>query len=274
MRYHQLTSAQRYTIFVLLKKNVSIKDIADTINVHYSTVYRELKRNKGRYHYHYGVAQKQCDERKRRMRKPRKFSINMRKEIFALMVNEQWSPEQIRGWMLRKGKTCVCIETIYSYIRFDRSCGGELYKSCRHKLKQIKRSHPVAYTAIKDRVMIDERDPQADGTRFGDWEMDTIIRKDGRGVIVILVERSKDYLLMRKLPQGKNAEALARTVVAMMTPFIGNIHSITTDNGSEFACHKLIAQRLKTKRLLRTPLFFMGEGKYRKYEQTHQTIHS
>ena len=132
------------------------------------SVYRELKRNKGRHHYHYGVAQKQCDERKRRMRKPRKFSINMRKEIFALMVNEQWSPDQIRGWMLHNGETCVCIETIYSYIRFDRSCGGELYKSCRHKLKQIKRNHPVVYTAIKDRIMIDERDSQADGTRFGD----------------------------------------------------------------------------------------------------------
>ena len=95
--------------------------------------------------------------------------------------------------------------------------------------------------------MIDERDPLADGTRFGDWEIDTIIGKDGRGAIVTLAERSKDYLLMRKLPQGKNAEALARTVVAMMTPFIGNIHSITNDNGSEFACHKLIARRLKTK---------------------------
>ena len=48
----------------------------------------------------------------------------MRKEIIALMVNEQWLSEQIRGWMLRKGKACVCVETIYSYIRFDRSCGG------------------------------------------------------------------------------------------------------------------------------------------------------
>lgn len=63
---------------------------------------------------------------------------------------------------------------------------------------------------------------------------------------------------MRKLPQGKNAEALARTVMAMMTPFIGNIHSITTDNGSEFACHKLIAQRLKTKVYFAPPLFLMG----------------
>ena len=226
---------------------MSVKDIANTINVHYSTVYRELKRNKGRHHYHYGIAQSQCDERKRRMRKHRRFSIEMRKEIIALMVNEQWSPEQIRGWMLRKGKACVSVETIYSYIRFDRRCGGELYKSCRHRLQHIRRSCPAAYTAIKDRVMIDERDPQVDGTPFGDWKMDTIVGKDGRGAILTLVERSKDYLLMRKLPQGKNAEALARTVVAMLTPFIGTIRSITTDNGSEFACHKFIAQRLKTK---------------------------
>ena len=38
----------------------------------------------------------------------------MRKEIIALMVNEQWLSEQIRGWMLCKGKACVCVETIYS----------------------------------------------------------------------------------------------------------------------------------------------------------------
>lgn len=118
MKYHQLTSAQRYTISVLLKKKMSVKDIADTINMHYSTVYRELKRNKGRHRYHYGIAQSQCDERKRRMRKHRRFSIGMRKEIIALMVNEQWSPEQIRGWMLRKAKACVSVEIIYSYIRF------------------------------------------------------------------------------------------------------------------------------------------------------------
>lgn len=211
---------------------MSVKDIADTINVHYSTVYRELKRNKGRYHYHWSVAQKQCDERKRRMRRHRKFSLEMRKEIIALMVNEQWSPEQVRGWMLRKGKECVCVETIYSYIRFDRRCGGELYKSCRHRMQHIRRRHSIAYTAIRDRTMIDEREPQADGTRFGDWEMDTIIGKDGRGAILTLVGRSKDCLLMRKLPRGKNAEALAKTVVAMMTPFIGNKASPLTTEAS------------------------------------------
>lgn len=115
-----------------------------------------------------------------------------------------------------------------------------------HKMRYIRRSS-LAYTVVKDRTMIDERDPQADGTRFGDWEMDTIIGKDARGAIATLVEPSKDYMLMKKLSKGKNAQALVKTVVAMMTPFIGNIKSITTDNGSEFACHKFIEQRLKTK---------------------------
>jgi len=45
MKYHQLISAQRCTISVLLKKKMSVKGIADTINVHYSTVFHELKRS-------------------------------------------------------------------------------------------------------------------------------------------------------------------------------------------------------------------------------------
>ncbi|WP_081439493.1 helix-turn-helix domain-containing protein [Hoylesella marshii] len=53
-------------ISVLLKKNMSVKDIADTINVHCSTVYRELKCSKGRHHYreHYCPkdAEHACDE--------------------------------------------------------------------------------------------------------------------------------------------------------------------------------------------------------------------
>ena len=45
---------------------MSVKDIADTINVHCSTVYRELKCSKGRHHYreHYCPkgAEHACDD--------------------------------------------------------------------------------------------------------------------------------------------------------------------------------------------------------------------
>lgn len=61
--------------------------------------------------------------------------------------------------------------------------------------------------------------------------MDTIVVKDVKGAIVILVERNTDFTLARKLPQGKNAKALAQIVILMLLPYMGRIRSITTDNG-------------------------------------------
>ena len=56
--YKQLTSEQRYTISVLLQNGTRKKDIAKAINVHPSTVTRELKRNSGvRGHYNWKTAQ-------------------------------------------------------------------------------------------------------------------------------------------------------------------------------------------------------------------------
>ena len=69
--------------------------------------------------------------------------------------------------------------------------------------------------------------------------MDTIVGKDGHGAIVTLTERSTNMLLMRKLNKGKNAKELARTVIHLLVPFKGCVKSITTDNGTEFACHEM-----------------------------------
>lgn len=55
---------------------------------------------------------------------------------------------------------------------------------------------------IPDRVSIHQRPAEADGTRFGDWEMDTIVGKDGKGAILTLTERSTNMILMERLPEG------------------------------------------------------------------------
>lgn len=94
--------------------------------------------------------------------------------------------------------------------------------------------------------MIDERPAGWDGSTPGDFEMDTIVGKDGKGAIVTLVERNTNFTLARKLPKGKDAKALAQMVIAMLLPYIGKIRSITTDNGSEFSEHLTIAKRLRT----------------------------
>ncbi len=59
-----------------------------------------------------------------------------------------------------------------------------------------------------------------------------------------LCERSKNYLLMARLPQGKNPEKVADMVIRLLSPYRKNVLTITTDNGSEFACHKKIAKAL------------------------------
>jgi IS30 family transposase len=97
---------------------------------------------------------------------------------------------------------------------------------------------------IPDRVSIHERPAEADGRRFGDLEMDTIVGPNNQHAIVTVIERNTNRLFMEKLKYGKDAEQLARTVIAMLSPFKDSILSITTDNGTEFTCHKMITEAL------------------------------
>ena len=221
--------------------------IARTIGVSQSTLCRELKRNSGQRGYHCGQAQAKAADRQRRLRNYRNLTIEIRNFIRRKMTEEQWSPAQIVGWLRKQGKAGVCVETVYAYIRADRKNGGDLYRHCRHQLKHRRRQVSTQYTAVQNRTMIDERPAHWDGSTPGDFEMDTIVGKDGNGAIVTLVERNTNFTLARKLPHGKNARALAEAVIIMLLPYIGKIRSITTDNGSEFAEHLLIAKRLKTK---------------------------
>jgi len=97
---------------------------------------------------------------------------------------------------------------------------------------------------IPNRVSIQERPPQADGKRFGDLEMDTIIGKDGVGAILTLTERSTNFIWMEKLKHGKNAEDVAKVVIRILLPYKEKLKTITTDNGCEFAAHQKIAKSL------------------------------
>ena len=245
--YKQLTSEQRYTIFILLQNGTKKKDIAKAINVSPSTISREIKRNSGHNgHYNWETAQRNVVYRKHKKPGNRSIDDRVKNEAIRLLTEEQWSPVQISGYLAKQEKH-ISHETIYRVIRKDKRDGGSLYKNCRHKLKH--RARPVGgkRISIPNRISISERPVEADGKRFGDFEMDTIVGKDGHGAIVTLTERSTNMLLMRKLNKGKNAKELARTVIHLLAPFKGRVKSITTDNGTEFACHEMIAKSIGTK---------------------------
>ena len=242
--YKQLTSEQRYTISVLLQNRTKQKEIAKAINVSPSTVSREIRRNSGvRGRYNWETAQANAVQTKRK--KPGNHSINrdVMEEARHLLVTEQWSPEQISG-VLAKDSKYISHETIYRMIRKDKAEGGTLYKYCRHKLKRRARPVGSRRISIPNRTSISERPAEVDGKRFGDFEMDTIVGRGNHGAIVTLIERSTSMLFMRKLKKGKNAKELARTVIHLLSPFKEHVKSITTDNGTEFACHEMIGKSL------------------------------
>ena len=219
--------------------------MAKALGVNRSTIYRELNRNGGkRGGYDNQRAQAKANLRRQRLHLPRTYTVENRRIVHDLL-QKRWSPRQIAGWLLKEKGIKVSHETIYADIRADKQAGGDLWKYCRHSMKHRRR--PVGGSIpIPERVGIEERPKEADGKRFGDFEMDTIIGKDGKGAILTITERLTNYSMAEKLPKGKDADGLAKAVIRLLTPFIGHIRSITTDNGSEFAAHKTIAKRLKT----------------------------
>ena len=162
--------------------------------------------------------------------------------IKELIKNEQWSPRQISGFLKKEG-TKVSHQTIYNLIHADET--GELALNTRHKMKYRRRSS-VKHMPIANRASIHERPVEADGNRFGDWEMDLIVDSFNHAILT-LVERSTNMLLMQRLPQGKKSKPLAKEVSILLLPYRNTIKTITTDNGPEFADHLTITKKIGAK---------------------------
>lgn len=242
--YKQLTSEQRYTISVLLSKGLKKKEIAEAIGVSNSTITRELQRNSSkRGVYKWEIAQKQAEKRSKRTPGNRAISKAIWSSVKHYLVDEQWSPEQISGY-LAKDDIKISHETIYAWIREDKRNRGTLYKHLRHRLKHRKKYVGAGRSCIINRKSIHERPAEADGKRFGDLEMDTIVGPNNQQAIVTLVDRNTNMLFMKKLKYGKDAKNLALTVIEMLKPIKKKLKTITTDNGKEFSAHEIISEAL------------------------------
>lgn len=238
--YKQITSQQRSQIFVLLQNNTPRKEIARLVGISESTLSRELKRNStdsGTYNWQ--KADVKAMERRRKTVNNGKLSPILEWRIKEYIINEQWSPRQISGALAKEG-IYVSHQTIYNIIHRDTT--GELAAHTRHKLKYRKRPK-YKHTSIPNRTSIHQRPAEADGKRFGDYEMDLIVDTYGNAILTIC-ERSTNMLFMTKLKEGKKAKPLAQQVIRLLLPYKKYIKTITTDNGSEFAAHEDIKKAL------------------------------
>ena len=245
--YKQLTYEQRCQIEILKKSDFTQQEIALLISASQSSVSRELSRNSGLRGYRHKQAQRKTVERRQATAKPRKMTLELIDEIEDKLYL-MWSPEQISGWMLLELKISISHEAIYQHVWTNKAEGGDLYKYLRRRARKYKARGSNGKTRsgqIKNRISIDDRPAVVDEkSRVGDWEIDTVIGKGHSGALVTIVERETSFAVSMRV-KSKRAEEVTAATIALLAPYKELVHTITSDNGKEFAYHEQIANGLE-----------------------------
>ena len=241
-----LTYEQRCELSVLKKLGYAVKDIAISLGFHTTTIYRELKRNTGQNGYQAKQAHRMTTERSKKAGESGRIDPSVLK-LVDVRIRENWSPEQISG-RFRSENIFISHETIYQYIYEDKKKGGDLHTYLRCQKKRRKRYGTAKKDKrgqIKNRVGIEERPEIVEQKmRKGDWEGDLVIGKNHSGALVTLVDRKTKKTLIGKT-LTKEADAVRKVVCKLLKG--EKVHTVTFDNGKEFAGHEKMAETLKCK---------------------------
>jgi IS30 family transposase len=243
--YKQLTSVQRYQISALKRIGHRQTEIAKELEVHRSTIGRELRRNTGERGYRPKQADEKACERRANAAHKSRISAGIW-EVVEEKLRQDWSPEQVSGWLEKRQEIRICHEWIYQHILADQRAEGDLYTHLRQYGKRRKRYGKYDRRGkLPNRVSIEER-PQVveQRGRLGDWEIDTLVGKGHRGALVSLVERKSRFTLLQPVTH-RFADLVADATISVLRPFADFVLTITGDNGKEFAEHVRIAEALK-----------------------------
>ena len=191
--------------------------------------------------YRHKQAQAKAIQRRQTEVKPTKMTPPMIIVIEAKLRIE-WSPEQVSGWLPDDQEKLISHETICRHIWADKQAGSDLYTHLRrHGKKYDKRRNGKSTRGqIKNRVSIDERPSIVDDkSRIGD----TVIGKGHSGALMTIVERVMKYTVSAQV-DSKSATDVTADTIALLKPIKDLAHTITADNGKEFAYHEKISKAL------------------------------
>ena len=257
MSYRQITYVERYTLGVLRRQGLAPAAIARVLGRHRSTIGREVRRNRARSDgtYRPQLADWYARGRRSRSRRNRRFSPADWERVAAL-VREDWSPEQVAGWLHRQGRLEISHETIYRYIWVDKRQGGRLYTHLRgaRKRRRKRYGHYDSRGRLAGKRPITARPAAAEArTRVGHWEADTILGAGQSGPCVLsLVERKTGYVVLGKLRKRTMAE-VNRRAIRLIRRQQRPVRTITADNGTEFHSYAAIEHATTARFYFATP---------------------
>lgn len=263
MSYKHLSLEERHYIELSMKNEKTLTEIAANLNRSQSTISREINRNKCKKGYRHKQANNKAQERHATKHKSIKMTLSIT-NLIDKYIRDDWSPEQIAGWLDKEGIITLHHETIYQYILTDKRSGGNLYTHLRHQNKTYRKrygsSSKRSRNGIPNRVDISERPKEVNARkRVGDWEADTMIGKGHKGAIVTLDER-KSKLRLAMPVCSKKAKHVTDAMVCLLKPIKRCVKTITFDNGKEFAFHEKVSKAVGCKTYFARPYHSWERG--------------
>lgn len=248
--WHHVTASERREITLYLTKGHSQADIARMLEHSPSTISAELKRMvKGVYDPEKASQKARV---KRLYSKTQGMKVHGHAGLLAYVREKlklDWSPEQIAGRIRRfeKHLPTVSTDAIYKFVKSTYGVG--LVKFLRYRGKGYGHGTPKE-SGLVDRVFIEKRPKHIEKRRrFGHWEADFIVSgRNGKGALLVFVERKTRYVLIFKLRDRKVAtinEVLGKLLGAQL-----HVKTLTIDNDVCFRHHSQMSQ------ILGAPIFF------------------
>ncbi len=264
-KYIHLSCAEREEISVGLNSGKRIIDIAREIDRDISTIYREINRNNAQINvvqYRSNRAQIRADERKMESHKRQRLANPVIQKYVVKKLKEGWTPEIIEGKLsLDKPGLKTNYESIYLWIYKDRRDLIQYLPRAhrnRQKRSSIKNKRCIR---VPDRTMIEHRDPHIEfRNEAGHWEADTAVSRQSKAAITATAERQSRFLIAKKI-KGKTAKDMHCALVKSLKRVPEKLRkTITYDNGTENANHKLTDIVLKTKSYFCNPYHSWEKG--------------
>lgn len=245
--FQHLSLYERQRIEKYLRTGESLRFIARKLGRSVSSISDEIKSNSTRGVYNAKKAKvKAYLKRQRSKLQCMKVAMDPTLKNFVTKnILDDQSPEGISGRLkeVKRDIQYASAKAIYKFVwsPHGRQIEKHLYSRSVHKKSGPKRDTPVS---IDGRTMIDDRPKKVDSREeFGHYEGDFIESgKDGKGSLLVLVERKTRYPFLQYL-EDRKTENVNKVVKEML----GNnpIESLTIDNDISFQKHKELSKLIE-----------------------------
>ena len=266
LKNKHLTSSECHKLEILLKAKMKAREIAKLLDRDISTIYREIKR---------GTVEFKNSDWSIRKEYSAYYSLNIRQVLMSKSgrkllyrdlhpellsyiqskLDDKYSPDAISGELKKVGVYTICTQTIYNYISSGILKSGTYVK----RIRKANNKARIAYNNTRGRS-IEERPFELKERIYGNWEMDTVVGKQGsKTALLVLTERVSRFEIIVKLrdkTQKSIIAALDKLEKEYKDKFSLIFKSITVDNGVEFLDMASIEKSVYDKLSKRTTIYY------------------